>query len=505
MQKKPSISQVSPAREKALKYLRYMLNKSWKPGDPLPSISQLAKAARVSIVPMWKAVNQLASEGVLEVIQGSGTRVSISFEEPVNALRKGWLGLRDRIHKDILTGLYPSGTLMPSLKEVKAYYGVSHQTLRKALDSLVVEGVIQPEHRTYKVISFSPSKAHSSIVLLGWSDPTIELQSRTPWGEEFLRICENLCSQMKVRLQIIRYTRLDGRVVFTNQNGTTFDRLRSDDSVLGYLLWAESPGELYREVLSQIDLFQKPIAVLQEGTRLQLGSSSGRNRGLKIFSIATGSNAARSLASYLLQQGHSKAAYISPFHKSDWSRARLYGLQEIFQRQGNGAVIQPFTLNEYRYSHEFRLSLKSSEILFQDLMKPRNANGILKRAALRIRPSLSRIIDDEAVRAFLNPLFVKAASDAYCSAWVCANDRVAFMALDYLKEHVSRRIAVAAFDDTFEAFRRGLTSYNFNIHGLVQLMLSHLLNPSSHKSRENNTVEIEGVLVVRNTTFSNVG
>lgn len=64
MQKKPSISQVSPPREKALKYLRYMLNKSWKPGDPLPSISQLAKAARVSIVPMWKAVNQLASEGV---------------------------------------------------------------------------------------------------------------------------------------------------------------------------------------------------------------------------------------------------------------------------------------------------------------------------------------------------------------------------------------------------------------------------------------------------------
>lgn len=495
------MAQISPAKEKALKYLKQMLEKYWKPGDSLPSISQLAESARVSVVPMWKAVNQLASEGTLEVIQGSGTRVSINFEEPVNALRKGWLGLRDRIHKDILTGRFPSGTLMPSLKEVKAHYGVSHQTLRKALDSLVVEGIIQPEHRTYRVISFSPDKTHSSIVLLGWSDPALELQARAPWGEEFLRVCENLCSQMKVRLDIIRYTRVNGKAVYSDQNGNTFDRLRSDDSVLGYLLWAESPNGLYLEVLSQIDLFKKPIAVLQEGTRLNLGTAAGKNRGLKVFSIATGSNAARSLASYLLQQGHSNVAYISPFHKSDWSRARLYGLQEIFDRQGIDAAIHSFTLKEFEYPYEFRLALKPSEILLHEIMSPQSSYGLARRAAARLRHHLSRILNDEAIRTFIRPLLVKA-KNSDCSAWVCANDLVAFMALDYLKEHPGRKIAVAGFDDTFEAFRRGLTSYNFNIHGLVQLMLSHLVNPSFHKHRDHNSVEIEGVLVVRSTTFA---
>jgi DNA-binding transcriptional MocR family regulator len=66
----------TPAVKKAVTYLRSMLdNYTWIAGDMLPSINQLAAAAGVSSVPMWKAVNLLAEEDILEVIQGSGTRV----------------------------------------------------------------------------------------------------------------------------------------------------------------------------------------------------------------------------------------------------------------------------------------------------------------------------------------------------------------------------------------------------------------------------------------------
>ena len=494
----------TPAIDKASKYLRRMLdNQVWKPGDMLPSISQMAITTGVSSVPMWKAVNMLAAEGVLEVVQGSGTRVKKGYEESGNVIRKGWLGLRDRIHKDILTGFYPQGALMPSLKEIKVHYGVSHQTLRKALDSLVTEGIILPEHRTYRTISFSPGKAHSSIVLLGWTHPSFEMQNRTPWGEEFLRVCENLCSQMKVNLKIVRFTEGKTCIEFIYQNGTVTNQLRCEDSVLGYLVWAESPNELYRQVVLQLDTCRKPIAVLQEGSQLRLSDIAEHNRILALFSIGTGSYAARNVASFLLQQGHSSIAYISPFHKSDWSKARMYGLKEIYSRQGNHSSVVPCTLNEYGYSHEYRESLKPLEYFLGQLYKTSGAMfpEIVARAILRLRPVHLKIMESEAVKAFMRPMFTKALKKDECTAWVCANDNTAFMAMDFLNEHRARKIAIAAFDDTFEAFRRGLTSYNFNIHGLVQLMLAHVLNPAPRKGKELKSTEIEGMVVVRNTTF----
>ena len=501
------MKQSTPAIKKATAYLSSMLERQiWKAGDLLPSISKLALSAGVSSVPMWKAVNILAEQGVLEVVQGSGTRVSQTNEEPLNVLRKGWLGLRDRIHRDILSGMYPPGALMPSLKEMRVHYGVSYQTLRKSLDSLVAEGSIVPEHRTYRTVSFAPQKAHSSVVLLGWSHPTIEMQERTPWGEEFLRVCENMCSRMKVNLQVVRYTASDGFLTFIYQDGSTATKLKNDASILGYLLWAESPAELYRQVLAQLDGFRKPIAVLQEGSQLRLSDIAERCRELQIFSIATSSHAARNVASFLLQQGHTSIAYFSPFHKSDWSRARLCGLQEIYQRNGDGANVKPFTLDHYGYTHEYTDLLKPPEILFQKLTpfisELHFVPGLVMQAANRLKPNLMKLLIDEVVRAFMQPFFRTAITNQDCTAWVCASDYAAFMAMDFLKKNATQKIAVIGFDDTFEAFRRGLTSYNFNINGLVQLMLGHLLNPSAHAfSKRVKSQEIEGMLVVRNTSF----
>jgi DNA-binding LacI/PurR family transcriptional regulator len=75
------------------------------------------------------------------------------------------------------------------------------------------------------------------------------------------------------------------------------------------------------------------------------------------------------------------------------------------------------------------------------------------------------------------------------------------MALDFLKRFSQRKISIIGFDDTFEAFRCGLTSYNFNIQALVQLMLNHVVNPSNLiVSKRTRAVEIEGMLVERQTT-----
>jgi hypothetical protein len=92
--------------------------------------------------------------------------------------------------------------------------------------------MITPEHRTYRTVLFTPNKNHSSVVLIGWVNPQMEMQSRTPWGEEFLRVCENLCSRMKVNLRILKYTASDGPLRFIDQEGNVSAKIKEDGSVL---------------------------------------------------------------------------------------------------------------------------------------------------------------------------------------------------------------------------------------------------------------------------------
>jgi DNA-binding LacI/PurR family transcriptional regulator len=75
--------------------------------------------------------------------------------------------------------------------------------------------------------------------------------------------------------------------------------------------------------------------------------------------------------------------------------------------------------------------------------------------------------------------------------------------MEFLKENPQKsKIAVVGFDDTFEAFHHGLTSYNFNIQATVQVMVSYIVNPTSLPSnRRSVAFEIEGMLVERKTTY----
>ncbi|MDO5576733.1 MAG: substrate-binding domain-containing protein, partial [Fibrobacter sp.] len=320
---------------------------------------------------------------------------------------------------------------------------------------------------------------------------------------EFLRICENLCSQMKLSLKIVRYWSQGDSVAFANQDGTSTS-IGKDSSVLGYILWAESPDDLYKSVLSYIDISRKPVALLQEGSQIHM-TELARTRMLKVFSIATGSSAARKVASFLLQLGHKSVAYFSAFHKSDWSKARLYGIQEIYNRTGADTKVSQYTLDSYGYFNEFFDALKPPERYLQkfvpDLMLANQMPHKVLEAFNRLRPDLANVLVSEAVRMFMLPLFNKAIKNEECTAWICSNDYIGLMAMDYLKEYSPRKITLTGFDDTFEAFRRGLTSYNFNIQALVQLMLGYIVNPVSGYSKSNNVFENEGMIVERATTF----
>jgi DNA-binding LacI/PurR family transcriptional regulator len=99
------------------------------------------------------------------------------------------------------------------------------------------------------------------------------------------------------------------------------------------------------------------------------------------------------------------------------------------------------------------------------------------------------------------PLFTRAREHGGITAWVCENDRIARYALDFLAEkgvRVPRAVSVMGFDDDMEAFKRKLTSYNFNIPAVVNRMLGFVLSSSQYHYPK--AYEVEGIVIERGTT-----
>lgn len=62
---------------------------------------------------------------------------------PTDSGRPIFWDLADRIAADVLSGIYPPGTQVPSTTELSAYYRINPATAGKALNRLVDTGVLE--------------------------------------------------------------------------------------------------------------------------------------------------------------------------------------------------------------------------------------------------------------------------------------------------------------------------------------------------------------------------
>jgi LacI family transcriptional regulator len=103
------------------------------------------------------------------------------------------------------------------------------------------------------------------------------------------------------------------------------------------------------------------------------------------------------------------------------------------------------------------------------------------------------------------PLFEQALALRDATAWICVNDRLALIALSFLREHgiaVPKEISIVGFDNLpVETFDRRLTSYDFNASGFVHRMLNFIARPPRPRGRYlHDPIEVEGTVMVRDTT-----
>jgi DNA-binding LacI/PurR family transcriptional regulator len=121
---------------------------------------------------------------------------------------------------------------------------------------------------------------------------------------------------------------------------------------------------------------------------------------------------------------------------------------------------------------------------------------------------MQKMFQEQEIRSiagrYMAPLFMAALGCSTATAWVGANDGVAWMALSFLRSKgvaVPQQISVMGFDDELGTALNQLTSYNFNRQGCVRRMIDYVLHPGLSVSfRNTNITDVEGYIVERRTT-----
>jgi DNA-binding transcriptional regulator YhcF (GntR family) len=489
--------------ERAVSFLRSFLDSNTvAPGSRLPTVKDLAAQCGVSGGSMSKAVQRLKSDGVLAGVQGQPTRVAGGGESISDmlggggALRTTWRRLYAQLERDILLGVYSNNPVLLSIKEMQHRYGVSYPTVRKTLRELWEQGYIEPRGNSFRVVPLHISGAGGArIVLLCWGGESGTLRLETPWDREFFRAIEQECSARKITLDTILFTSDSGHLKFISAREGRTVRLSRDKSVLGYIFrtiganLTPDPDRLLHELIA----LDKPVAVFDDmGHDVPFTKRLLMSHCFRIFPVGTSVNDAHIVGRYLLEKGHRSIAFISAYHRAEFSRIRFQGLCEIFERAGILHGVHSVTLDTFVSPWDYYLAALRRKYA-NDKRREHDTITDTEKAALIREEQRRRIV----------PLLDTALNLHECTAWVTATDSTGVVAYSFLRGrgiHPGKDIALIGFDDSFAALEAGVTTYRFNFSGILGGMIHYIVSPVSFAGAfRGKTVTVDGMIIERLT------
>ncbi|MBD3321112.1 MAG: hypothetical protein GF350_08475 [Chitinivibrionales bacterium] len=230
-------------------------------------------------------------------------------------------------------------------------------------------------------------------------------------------------------------------------------RVPAGSDIMGYLYLVQGVRPANEQLLDTLRRLKKPVAVLVEGGAVVPPRFTGHTRYVHIFKARSSENAGRAVARCLLDLGHIRIAYISPYHRARWSRFRHEGLDEIYRAAGHEDAVPAFTIDknailDYHERAREHIDIAAFKQLYTDWKKrmPRPFQFVLDPAVEEMTGARAAMgeVHFQTMR-----LFDRALADTSITAWVTANDGVAVPALDYLarkRMRVPRDISIVGFD-----------------------------------------------------------
>lgn len=335
----------SPAIERAYSSVKRGLSDgTWKDGDYLPSIPILAKVSGVSRSTMIKAIARIKKEGGINAIERYRMVVGNvnSLSLPAGSQAPSWRKKRTLMEKELLSGNLATQGKLPPVKELQARYGVCFKTIKKILQSMISDGVIQPHGKGYALPEIVKTGYNSKVVFVTCAGHFLQRSALNQEHNRIVNLFESECIRRGLRFEVLEIDFYDPIAYRYLRR-----KLSDSDRVLGYILdvWWYEPKSfrgVYLDALTQLARFKKPVALLDEIGSFTLPSQHSGNPSIQTFSIE-GKRAGERIARYLKRLGHQAVAFFALYPEALWSSERYAGVAGQFSRTGDPGAARIFT------------------------------------------------------------------------------------------------------------------------------------------------------------------
>jgi DNA-binding GntR family transcriptional regulator len=139
----------APKHTKVANALRQLIcSGQYPPGTPLPSESELAARFGVARNTLRRALTVLGHDGLVAVVPGKGRLVRGSGSSPgdTSGLLPAYRQIAMSLRSQIDNSTHPPGGRLPSEITLARNYGVSRETVRRALAELQAAGLTAVVH-----------------------------------------------------------------------------------------------------------------------------------------------------------------------------------------------------------------------------------------------------------------------------------------------------------------------------------------------------------------------
>jgi DNA-binding LacI/PurR family transcriptional regulator/DNA-binding transcriptional regulator YhcF (GntR family) len=523
-------------------------NGSWKAGQRLPSIEQLAKLCAVSRTTMWQALKLLQQESLVSAKRG-GAIIAGAMPDPATGTEESgyaWERLKNRIGREILQGEF-SNLVLPPIAKLAIKYGAAIDTVKKALKGLLHDGHLVHEGRTFSQAPKTAIRYRPTIVLIADESQGGGMFLYDMRTNQIVESLERECVRLGYSSRFIGFGD-------KTPNGLLDARaaLKKIGTISGFVVnmwwvWNETNRQRWFDLLGYLAGQKVPVIVIDQAGNLEFPHTIRRAQNFRVVRI-TGERAGEIAGHTLMRQGHNIVAYVTAYHKTDWARNRYNGLHRYYEQFGGGSKsVELFARSEVNDQNDLILSLMDldeKEILAvysgrysaedvralrPTLERIRNLKlskkSIGHRVTRTLRPmahvlaDLSRsehdaavfegmqtvmlhLADSSAQELYLQPLFSEILEKSKATAWVCSDDKTGMDALAFLKskgKRVPNDISVLCFENYRGAVKHQLSAYDFNLNGMVQKALLMIMDRKTLKSTPVIS-EVDGYVVERRTT-----
>jgi DNA-binding LacI/PurR family transcriptional regulator/DNA-binding transcriptional regulator YhcF (GntR family) len=477
----------------------------------VPSIRQLSSHSGLSSYSLWKAAHILEQEGKCYVVEREGIflkqpDLSHRSQTILDPATPKWERILNDIQSRIVSGIIKKGESIPSVKELQDNYGVCYKTVMKALTVLKSRGLISGSGKNYRITSSEHRYGYGKIVIIGMKGHWGKLSLDWDRSRSFYHLLTFEASARRVSLETITYIETANEAgVFITADGKQRRLLEYDPLVLGYIILPWGIRDI-RMLIAHIANRNRPVAVWIEASRVRNAVMSIGKKNVMGFDIDYLESVGGCAADFLLSLGHRSIAYISPYHNIEWSHNRLNGLRNSFIKAYYPDGVKDFCITTMESSWDYTLRSRSKfdipACINLDTIETLFPESFISHFD-RLKQAADTVFRDGVIYEACIPLFEEALRIESITAWVLCNDETAILALNFLEGKqidVPGRLSVVGFDDRYDALDNQLTSYNFNVRGLVEAMLDFILNPLSRLYRNKKKIDISGTLVTRSTT-----